>query len=127
MLLFDRPSVSSVALLRKHNNVLLSHCCSSANVIEPREPHTCNNITNFLFHSLSDPPSISFYQFLSLYNRVWWPRAGVLKLFVHGTPDEVKEKSGTPCKRILVILILKPTISIQFKAVCNAELFKAHV
>jgi hypothetical protein len=24
--------------------VVLSHCCSSANVIEPREPHTCNNI-----------------------------------------------------------------------------------
>jgi hypothetical protein len=23
--------------------VVLSHCCSSANVIEPREPHTCNN------------------------------------------------------------------------------------
>jgi hypothetical protein len=36
------PSI--VAYLRKRNNVLLSHCCSSANVIEPREPHTCNNI-----------------------------------------------------------------------------------
>jgi hypothetical protein len=44
MLLFDRPSVSIVSLLRKRNNVLLSHCCSSANVIEPREPHTCNSI-----------------------------------------------------------------------------------
>jgi hypothetical protein len=38
-----RPS-SIVAYLRKRNNVVLSHCCNSANVIEPREPHTCNNI-----------------------------------------------------------------------------------
>jgi hypothetical protein len=37
-----RPS-SIVAYLRKRN-VLLSHCYNSANVIEPREPHTCNNI-----------------------------------------------------------------------------------
>jgi hypothetical protein len=44
MLLFDRPSVSIVALLRKRNNVFLSHCRSSVNVIEPREPHTCNNM-----------------------------------------------------------------------------------
>jgi hypothetical protein len=27
--------------------VVLSHCCSSANVIEPREPHTCNNINKY--------------------------------------------------------------------------------
>jgi hypothetical protein len=27
--------------------VVLSHCCSRANVIEPREPHTCNNILFF--------------------------------------------------------------------------------
>jgi hypothetical protein len=32
-----------VAYLRKRN-VLLSHCYNSANIIEPREPHTCNNI-----------------------------------------------------------------------------------
>jgi hypothetical protein len=32
-----------VAYLRKRN-VVLSHCYNSANVIEPREPHTCNNI-----------------------------------------------------------------------------------
>jgi hypothetical protein len=32
-----------VAYLRKCN-VVLSHCYNSANVIEPREPHTCNNI-----------------------------------------------------------------------------------
>jgi hypothetical protein len=32
-----------VAYLRKRN-VVLSHCYSSANVIEPREPHTRNNI-----------------------------------------------------------------------------------
>jgi hypothetical protein len=31
-----------VAYLRKRNAVL-SHCYNSANVIEPREPHTCNN------------------------------------------------------------------------------------
>jgi hypothetical protein len=37
-----RPS-SIVALLRKRNNVVLVHCCSSANVTEPREPHTCNS------------------------------------------------------------------------------------
>jgi hypothetical protein len=36
------PSI--VAYLRKRNNVVLSHCCSSANVIEPSEPHTCNNM-----------------------------------------------------------------------------------
>jgi hypothetical protein len=36
------PSI--VAYLRKRNNVVLSHCCSSAKVIELREPHTCNNI-----------------------------------------------------------------------------------
>jgi hypothetical protein len=36
------PSI--VAYLRKRNNVVLSHCYSSANVIEPREPHTCNSI-----------------------------------------------------------------------------------
>jgi hypothetical protein len=34
---------SIVAYLRKRN-VVLSHCYSSANVIEPREPHICNNI-----------------------------------------------------------------------------------
>jgi hypothetical protein len=28
-------------------------------------------------------------------------KAGLLKLFVPGTPDKVKEKSGTPCKRNL--------------------------
>jgi hypothetical protein len=38
-----RPS-SIVALLRKRNNVVLVHCCNSANVAEPREPYTCNNI-----------------------------------------------------------------------------------
>jgi hypothetical protein len=38
------PPSQLLRLLRKRNNVLLSHCCSSANVIEPREPHTCNNI-----------------------------------------------------------------------------------
>jgi hypothetical protein len=26
------------------------HCCSSANVIEPREPHTCNNIYILYIH-----------------------------------------------------------------------------
>jgi hypothetical protein len=31
-----------VTYLRKHN-VVLSHCYNSVNVIEPREPHTCNN------------------------------------------------------------------------------------
>jgi hypothetical protein len=31
-----------VAYLRKRN-VVLSHCCNSANVIESWEPHTCNN------------------------------------------------------------------------------------
>jgi hypothetical protein len=40
------PSI--VAYLRKRNNVVLSHCYSSANVIEPREPHTCNNINTNL-------------------------------------------------------------------------------
>jgi hypothetical protein len=34
---------SVVAYLRKRN-VVLSHCYNNANVIEPREPHTCNNI-----------------------------------------------------------------------------------
>jgi hypothetical protein len=33
---------SIVAYLRKRN-VVLSHCYNIANVIEPREPHTCNN------------------------------------------------------------------------------------
>jgi hypothetical protein len=41
------PSI--VAYLRKRNNVVLSHCCSSAKVIEPREPHTCNS-------TIIDPP-----------------------------------------------------------------------
>jgi hypothetical protein len=27
---------------KERNNVVLVHCCSSANVTEPREPHTCN-------------------------------------------------------------------------------------
>jgi hypothetical protein len=53
MLLVDRPSVSIVALLRKRNNVLLVHCCSSANVTEPREPHTCNNIKDSFYEELS--------------------------------------------------------------------------
>jgi hypothetical protein len=35
-----RPS-SIVTYLRKRNVVLI-HCYNSANVIEPREPHTCN-------------------------------------------------------------------------------------
>jgi hypothetical protein len=29
---------------KERNNVVLVHCCSSANVTEPREPHTCNSI-----------------------------------------------------------------------------------
>jgi hypothetical protein len=33
---------SIVAYLRKRT-VVLSHCYNSANVIEPRESHTCNN------------------------------------------------------------------------------------
>jgi hypothetical protein len=33
---------SIVAYLRKRN-VVLSHCYNSANAIEPREPHACNN------------------------------------------------------------------------------------
>jgi hypothetical protein len=36
-----RPS-SIVAYLRKCNSVVLVHCCNSANVTEPREPHICN-------------------------------------------------------------------------------------
>jgi hypothetical protein len=39
----SQPSI--VAYLRKRNNGVLSHCCSSAKVIEPREPHICNSIT----------------------------------------------------------------------------------
>jgi hypothetical protein len=35
--------LSIVAYLRKRN-VVLSHCSNSANVIEPREPHTYNNM-----------------------------------------------------------------------------------
>jgi hypothetical protein len=42
------PSI--VAYLSKRNNVVLSHCYSSANVIEPREPHTCNIIVRFIFY-----------------------------------------------------------------------------
>jgi hypothetical protein len=37
-----KPSII-VAYLRKRN-VVLSHYYNSANVIEPREPHTCNNM-----------------------------------------------------------------------------------
>jgi hypothetical protein len=40
--------------------VVLSHCCSSANVIEPREPHTYNNM-NFIFY----PPSTSVLFFIA--------------------------------------------------------------
>jgi hypothetical protein len=41
------PSI--VAYLRKRNNVVLCHCYSSYNVIEPREPHICNNILKSLY------------------------------------------------------------------------------
>jgi hypothetical protein len=41
--LFTLLPPSIVAYLRKRN-VILSHCYNSANVYEPREPHTCNNI-----------------------------------------------------------------------------------
>jgi hypothetical protein len=41
--LFTLLPPSTVAYLRKRN-VVLSHCYNSANVIEPREPHTCNNM-----------------------------------------------------------------------------------
>jgi hypothetical protein len=41
------PSI--VAYLRKRNNVVLSNCYSSANVIEPRVPHTCNNTEVVLY------------------------------------------------------------------------------
>jgi hypothetical protein len=40
---------SIVAYLRKRN-VVLSHCYNSANVTEPREPHTCNNINLTFLH-----------------------------------------------------------------------------
>jgi hypothetical protein len=46
-----------VAYLRKRN-VVLSHCYNSANVIEPREPHTCNIIfkhTNLKYHPHISP------------------------------------------------------------------------
>jgi hypothetical protein len=48
-LLHDNEATLSsiVAYLRKRNFVL-SHCYNSANVIEPREPHTCNNIESML-------------------------------------------------------------------------------
>jgi hypothetical protein len=43
-----------VAYLRKRN-VVLSHCYKSANVIEPREPHTCNNIKLLPENTLHEP------------------------------------------------------------------------
>jgi hypothetical protein len=45
-LLYDNEArLSSIVAYLRKRNVVLSHCYN-ANVIEPREPHTCNN-TNF--------------------------------------------------------------------------------
>jgi hypothetical protein len=36
--------LSSIGTYLRKRNVVLSHCYNSANVIKPREPHTCNII-----------------------------------------------------------------------------------
>jgi hypothetical protein len=41
----DAKAVQYCCVSKERNNVVLVHCCSSANVTEPREPHTCNSIT----------------------------------------------------------------------------------
>jgi hypothetical protein len=43
-----RFRLSSIVSYLRKRNVVLSHCYNSANVIEPREPHTCNNINIFI-------------------------------------------------------------------------------
>jgi hypothetical protein len=43
-LLHDNEArLSSIGAYLRKRNVVLSHCYNSANVIEPREPHACNN------------------------------------------------------------------------------------
>jgi hypothetical protein len=40
----ESKAVQHCCVTKETHNVVLVHCCNSANVAEPREPHTCNNI-----------------------------------------------------------------------------------
>jgi hypothetical protein len=52
-----KPSIIVSYLMKR--NVALSHCYNSANAIEPREPHTCNNNNSILFNALTQQPQES--------------------------------------------------------------------
>jgi hypothetical protein len=64
-----------VAYLRKRN-VVLSHCYNSANVIEPKEPHTCNNtvhkqVLQFAYCKITFPCIFIFNGFVNFRVRCW--------------------------------------------------------
>jgi hypothetical protein len=120
-----RPS-SIVAYLRKRN-VVLSHCYNSANVIEPREPHTCNNTIHLPMHNNSHNHS-------SLCVTAWaYNSCSMLSL---QTSDESRDKNiltfvKTKNNKSKVInFVLQPliianfivTIMYQFTKVCDSEL-----